>query len=156
MVELEVIVHCFHLYCKKPCLINVVSSCAKAFSHFYITVVHSEKILFCISQFVSSFFKSFWSILHTSSFHCLFSHISLFFLCCWYSSWYFPHAVILCVCCVFNLWSSQLAANDLLCASMSSFCYVGMLKSCLKMGSYFVRFVQSSFKGCGDWPDFPQ
>lgn len=139
VIGLEVIVHCFHLYHKKPCLINLVSSCTKAFSHFYITVVHSEKILFCISQFVSSFSKPFWSILYASSFHCLFSRISLFFSSYFYSPWFFPSCCyFVCMLCISSLvFTSQSAANDLLFApvfaSVSSFCYVNVLKRCLKV-----------------------
>lgn len=118
----------------------------KAFSHSYITVVYSEKIPFCISQFVSSFFKPFWSILHTSSFHCLFTHISL--LSYFYSSWFFPHAVILCVCFVFNLCFHFTISCKwfLIC-----FCFFFLLhqyaEELSRVAGSFVGFVQDGCKG---------
>lgn len=129
----------------------------KAFSHSYITVVHSEKIPFCITQFVSSFFKPFWSILHTSSFHCLFSHISLFFLSYFYSSWFFPHAVILCVCCVFNLcFHFTVSCKWFVICFCVFLLLISMLKSCLKVQDILLDLFRMVAKGCGDWPDFPQ
>lgn len=157
MIELEVIIHCFHLYRKKPCLVNPVFSCTKPFSYFYIRVVHSEKILFCISQFVSSFFKLFWSILRTSSFHRLFPHISFFFLFYFYSSWFLSLLLLFCVCVVYFISGFHFRIS---CKWFFTCLFVFFLlrqysEELSKGAGYFVRFVQGSCKGC-DWPDFPQ
>lgn len=130
MIESEVIIHCFHMYCKKPCVNHIVSSCIKAFSYFYIRVVHSENILFCISQFVSSFFKPFWSILHASSFHFLFSHTS--FLS---SVHLFPLMRLFCVYVVYFIsgFHFRISCRWFVICFYVFFLLCRMLKSCLKV-----------------------
>lgn len=64
----------------------------------------------------------------------------------------------MCTLCISSLvFISQSASNDLLFASVSSFCLCQYAEKLSKGAGYVGRFVQGTFKGCGDdWPDFPQ